>query len=101
MHAVIQQAKFAGPVNKLPSPPKRKLREMFNVRLGKKRKQDTGMSPMGIHVYLQKHIADMTMKTRYWYVANEPSHVSTKTHCRHDNEKYKGKVCVCGPNWHP
>ncbi len=77
MLAVIQQMKITGPVNKLPSPPKRKLREMLNERLGKKKKQDIGMTPIGLHVYLQKHIADMTKKiTREKFVFATPADVN-------------------------
>ena len=59
MVAIINHVKTAGPVKKLPTPPKRKLKDMFNEKLGKKKKRDTVMTPQGFHTYLQQHLADM------------------------------------------
>lgn len=60
MLEMLEQVKLNGPVKKLISPPKRKLMDVFNEQLGTKKKKDDNMSPDGLHLYLQKHIADMT-----------------------------------------
>lgn len=57
MIEVIEQAKTTGPLKKLPSPPKRKLKDLFNEKLGKKNKNE--MTPRDFHLYLQERIQDM------------------------------------------
>lgn len=59
MLTFLDDVKVNGPAEKIPPPPKRKLKDVFDNRLGKKRKQ-VKMSPKGFHIYLQEHIQDMS-----------------------------------------
>lgn len=70
---MLEHVKLNGPVKKLISPPKRKLMDVFNEKLGKKKKIDDTMSPAGLHLYLKKHIADMTKSiSREKFIFNNP-----------------------------
>jgi len=57
MIEAIKQARTTGPLKKLPSPPKRKLKDLFNDKMGKKKK--TEMTSEEFHKYLQLQLQDM------------------------------------------
>ena len=57
---MLEHVKSNGPVKKLISPPKRKLMDVFNEKLGKKKKIEDTMTTAGLHQYLKEHIVDMT-----------------------------------------
>ena len=60
MLEMLEHVKSNGPVKKLISPPKRKLMDVFNEKLGKKKKIEDTMTTAGLHQYLKEHIVDMT-----------------------------------------
>lgn len=66
MLAVINQMKTAGPSDekkllKLPSAPKRKLKQLYSET---EKKEKKAMTPQELHEYLKSKIVDTTMKTR-------------------------------------
>ncbi len=77
MVALLDQVKATGPVNKIPSPPKRKLRDLFNEKLGKKRKQDPGMmTPEGLHSHLKQHLVDLNLQiSRKMFIFGAPPNI--------------------------
>ena len=58
MISFLEFVRTTGSVSKVPKPPKRKLKDLFKEKSGKKKARKLLSTPLDLHVYLQNNIAD-------------------------------------------
>ena len=89
MISFLEFVRTTGSVSKVPKPPKRKLKDLFSDKLGKKKKQEE-MTPQGFHNYLLQHIQDMTKSiSREAFLFKVGEHVSIEEGVEQLKNAYK------------